>query len=541
MKENPLVSVVIPCLNRADFLIPTIESILQQDYPHIECIVVDGGSTDGTLEILKSYGSRITWISEPDNGHADAINKGWQMSKGEILAWLNADDLWDVPHAVGQTVTYFQTHLDIDVVYGDCGLIDANGKLIRMADFHEWDLTYAVEHCYFCIPQPAAFIRRSILEKVNWLDTAFYQKKDHELWLRIGLIGNIKYIPVLLAHARNIEGLSFDGVTAAPACIQVTKKFYSLPNVPLKLKRKKRRAFSNSYVNGMDYAFVGGQHWRIIFTYALWAILYDPTNAWAIIRQLNHCIAIGATTSDKSQFTRSYLQILNLPGRIFRKLKRWYRHRGRPKLPNLLGDRDVEYSWVISKMPSGPGTALDFGGAEGSLALIAAQKNFEVTAVDLQPVQWSYVHSNLHFIQGDILKLPLPSNHFDLIMGCSTVEHVGLVGRYGVNDELSDGDLKAMAHLRTLIKSDGVILLTIPVGQDDVFVPLHRVYGVKRLPQLLKGYRIEDESFWIKNGENKWVLTNKDMALNFKARTESLNPLQNVYALGCFMLKKKTG
>jgi len=91
--DNPLVSVVIPSLNRAEFLEATIESVLNQDYPHIECIVVDGGSRDGSLKILESYGERIKWISEPDEGHANAINKGWKMSKGDILSWLNVDDV----------------------------------------------------------------------------------------------------------------------------------------------------------------------------------------------------------------------------------------------------------------------------------------------------------------------------------------------------------------------------------------------------------------------------------------------------------------
>ena len=91
--ESPLVSVVIPCLNRADFLIPTLESVLQQDYPNIECIVMDGGSTDGTTDILCRYDGRIEWKSQPDRGPSDAINKGWWLLGGEILAWLNADDV----------------------------------------------------------------------------------------------------------------------------------------------------------------------------------------------------------------------------------------------------------------------------------------------------------------------------------------------------------------------------------------------------------------------------------------------------------------
>ncbi|MCP4372167.1 MAG: glycosyltransferase, partial [Deltaproteobacteria bacterium] len=236
MKQS-LVSVIVPCINRADFLIPTIESILQQDYPHIECIVVDGGSTDGTLEILRSYEHQIKWISEPDNGHADAINKGWQMSQGQILAWLNADDMWVVPNAVSQVAAYLQTNPDVDLVYGDCGAIDAEGNLIGMSHLREWNLEYAVEHCDHCIPQPAAFIRRHILEQVGWLNTAFYQKKDQELWLRIGVVGKIQYLPTLLAYARNVEGLSQDGKTAAPACVQVTKEFYKLPELPPHIKQ----------------------------------------------------------------------------------------------------------------------------------------------------------------------------------------------------------------------------------------------------------------------------------------------------------------
>jgi len=226
MRELPLISVVIPCLNRAHFLVPTIESVLQQGYPHIECIVVDGGSTDGTLEVLKRYGGRIKWVSEPDNGHADAINKGWRMSKGEILAWLNADDVWAVPDAVSKAVEYLQAHPEVDVVYGDCGAIDAEGNLVSMSYLHEWDLGYAVEFCDHCIPQPAAFIRREILEKVGWLDVKFVSKKDHELWLRIGLAGNIRHIPIVLANARACPGyMAQQGDITAAACVALTKKF----------------------------------------------------------------------------------------------------------------------------------------------------------------------------------------------------------------------------------------------------------------------------------------------------------------------------
>lgn len=205
---------------------------------------------------------------------------------------------------------------------------------------------------------------------------------------------------------------------------------------------------------------------------------------------------------------------------------------------NLLGDRDIEWSWVASQMPSGPGEALDFGSGGSHLALIAAQRGFNVTAVDLEPVHWPYVHPAMRFIRGDILKLPLPKEHFDLVINCSTVEHVGLAGRYGVTESRPDGDLEAMARLRELMKPGAVMLLTIPVGRDAVFAPLCRVYGRERLPRLLEGFVVEKETFWVKDRENRWVQADKETALDFEASAGSWDPLQNIYALGCFVLRK---
>lgn len=285
---TPLVSVVIPCLNRAPFLVPTIESVLQQDYPNIECIVVDGGSTDGTVEVLRRYESRITWISEPDNGHADAINKGWKRSRGEVLAWLNADDLWAVPNAVKQAVEYLGTHPEIDTVYGDNGYVDASGRVTGFASREEWHLEYAVEHCRHIIAQPAAFIRRRVLERVNWLDTNFYQKKDHDLWLRIGLIGTIRHIPVVLAYVRDHPAnLGRDAKSGAKACIQLTKKFFSLPNIPQHIMQKRRRAISNANLRAAEYCLGYGLR-PLFLKYMLMAMVSDPSNVPRLGLRLNH-------------------------------------------------------------------------------------------------------------------------------------------------------------------------------------------------------------------------------------------------------------
>ena len=198
---------------------------------------------------------------------------------------------------------------------------------------------------------------------------------------------------------------------------------------------------------------------------------------------------------------------------------------------DLMGDRDVEWSWIASQMPIDPGEALDFGPGGSNLGLIAAQRGFNVTAVDLGQVKWHYDHARLHFIRGDILKLPLPKGNLDLVINCSTVEHVGLAGRYGVTQSHPDGDLAAMSRLRDLMKPNGIMLLTIPVGCDAVFMPLHRVYGLERLPKLLSGYVVENEQYWVKNDRNEWVLIDRQDAL-------MKEPQERLYGLGCFVLRR---
>jgi SAM-dependent methyltransferase len=209
--------------------------------------------------------------------------------------------------------------------------------------------------------------------------------------------------------------------------------------------------------------------------------------------------------------------------------------------PNLIGDRDVEWSWVAAHMPSGPGKALDFGPGGSPLGLMAAEKGFEVTALDLEPVRWPYRHAKLHFLQGDILDSAArdAAGSVDLVINCSTVEHVGIAGRYGVEKDRPDGDLKAMANLSRLMKPGGKMLLTVPVGEDALFSPVCRVYGRERLPRLLEGFEVEKESYWVKDESNRWVSATKTQALAFKASMGSLHPLRNVCALGCFVLRRR--
>jgi glycosyltransferase involved in cell wall biosynthesis len=279
--DKPLVSIVIPCLNRAQFLVPTVESVLQQDYPYIECIVVDGGSTDGTIGILKRYGDRIRWVSEKDDGHADAINKGWKMSKGEILAWLNADDVYVVPDAISKAVDCFQNDPEIDVIYGDSGLIDENGRLRPyILRPRVWDLARSVKYCDHIIFQASSFMRRRILEKVNWLDPSFKYGKDRELWLRIGLLGKIRYVPVHFANTNICQGISQHGLPVSECCIKLTEKFFKAPDLPSPYTspRFQRRALSNAYLVGSLYAWDGGRCVKRVLDYIFKSFLTDPSN-----------------------------------------------------------------------------------------------------------------------------------------------------------------------------------------------------------------------------------------------------------------------
>ncbi|MGH7682684.1 MAG: class I SAM-dependent methyltransferase [Candidatus Eiseniibacteriota bacterium] len=197
---------------------------------------------------------------------------------------------------------------------------------------------------------------------------------------------------------------------------------------------------------------------------------------------------------------------------------------------DLSGDRDVEWSWVAARIPEGPGSALDFGCGDSPLGIVAAERGFRVTGVDLGAVRWPYQHPRLTFVQGDILDLALPPASFDLVLNCSTVEHVGVPGRYGVTTERADGDLAAMKRLGSLLKPGGLMLVTVPVGTDAVFAPWHRVYGAARLPQLLDGFAVDVRAYWRKDPTNRWVESDEASALAAPSR-------ERLYGLGCFVLR----
>ncbi len=230
---------------------------------------------------------------------------------------------------------------------------------------------------------------------------------------------------------------------------------------------------------------------------------------------------------------------LYLPRWLYRSL-RAVRDAIAPKPPpglDLWGDRDVECAFVAAHLPPGPGRALDFGCGYAFLSAVAAERGLNVLAVDLEAQRWPWRHARVRFEQGDFLAMQFGEGTFDLVINCSAVEHVGLPGRYGVQNGETDGDLRVMERLRRILRPGGVMLLTIPAGRDAVHAPLHRVYGPARLPRLLEGFQVEREEYWVKDRQNCWVQHTRDVALSFEAVPDYRVPFHSIYALACFVLR----
>ena len=200
---DPLVTIVTPSYNMARYLPETIDSVLSQDYPRIEYIVMDGGSTDGTLEILRSHGTRLRYFSRKDKGPADAIHQGFGEGRGEILAWLNADDTY-FPGAVRKAVEFLQAHPDIDVVYGEGYWIDENGGRISRYPTLPYDAKVLERDCFIC--QPASFFRAGAYRKCG-LDPDLGLSFDYDLWIRMAKQGaRFAAISDYLANSRMHRG-----------------------------------------------------------------------------------------------------------------------------------------------------------------------------------------------------------------------------------------------------------------------------------------------------------------------------------------------
>ena len=195
-----IVSIVIPAYNHGRYLDEAIQSVLKQDYPNVELIVLDDGSTDDTHKVLEKYGDRFVWETQTNMGQSATLNKGWAMSKGEILGYLSADDVLE-QCAVSAAVAVFEQHAEASATYCDFNLIDPRSRVIRRVttpEFNYHDMLVTVT----CPPGPGAFFRRAAFERTGPWDVSLRQMPDYDFWLRLGLQGNFVRIPEVLAGFR---------------------------------------------------------------------------------------------------------------------------------------------------------------------------------------------------------------------------------------------------------------------------------------------------------------------------------------------------
>lgn len=272
-----LVSIITPSYNQAKYLEQTIRSVLDQDYPRIEYIVMDGASTDGSVEIIKKYADKLAhWESVKDKGQADAINKGFAHATGDVIAWLNSDDYYH-PGTISAAVKVFEENPDFVLVYGDMLAVDENGKTFNTLNYKQVSLDDLL--CFQIIGQPAVFMRRSALQKTNGLDLMFHFLLDHLLWIQIARHGKILHVDKTWsaaryhAEAKNIAKAAEFGREA----FRILETVAQDENLAQALANVDRRARASAHRLDARYLLDGGLPARALGAWFRALFIHPPT------------------------------------------------------------------------------------------------------------------------------------------------------------------------------------------------------------------------------------------------------------------------
>lgn len=245
-KYNPLVTVITPVYNCQDYIDETIASVLSQDYPNKQYIVINDGSTDGSEEVIERFWNDKVMIIHQDNrGEQFTVNRALDMVEGKYFMIVNADDPLIYDDCISRMVKAMEEHPDVLCAYPDWTMIDGDGYLLQHMKMREYDFPFMVRH-HWCLPSVGAIFRSSVIKDVGYRDNSFHWCSDFDYWLRVGLAGPMLHVPEELATWRKIPGQlsAKPNKERASERIRLMEKFFSLPGITPEIRKLQPQAMS---------------------------------------------------------------------------------------------------------------------------------------------------------------------------------------------------------------------------------------------------------------------------------------------------------
>lgn len=276
LSNHPLVSIIIPTYNHEKYLEQAINSVLSQDYPNFELLVLNDGSTDKSEEILRKYIGKFFWETHTNMGEYRTIDKGFNLSKGEYILILSSDD-YLLPGSISSLVRYFQEHPKLAVVYPDYDIVDDQNNLIQHIDNYQYCYENSVRW-FACMPGPAALLKRELYSKLGGRDFKFRYVGDFDFYLRAGLLGEFSRVPATLACYRWHAGSQTQqkGERIAKEHLELVQKFYSQNSLPLNIRKLKRESTCSAYYIAGVVCSENPKNWLKRWYYLI-SILYFPS------------------------------------------------------------------------------------------------------------------------------------------------------------------------------------------------------------------------------------------------------------------------
>lgn len=328
------ISIITPSFNQAAYLEDTIRSVLAQDYPHLEYLIVDGGSTDGSVDIIRRYERQLAWwVSEPDNGQADAINKGLRRATGDIVAWLNSDDFY-LPDALFGALAAFKADPNLVMVYGNAISVNALGRPLNSFVFGNWALDDFLRFRIIC--QPAVFMRRAAVLEAGLLDESYHFLLDHHLWIRLARLGNVQHIPLYWAAARQHPQAKNVAQAArfGEEVYRILDWAQTQPDLAARIQHNPRAVWGGAHRLNARYLLDGGA---------------AAQSLWAYARAFGN--APGYTMQHWHRMVFAALSLVGLRG-----VGAWYQQRRSQHPPDLSSDPRLR-RWHGLKLPGMPAVA----------------------------------------------------------------------------------------------------------------------------------------------------------------------------------------